>query len=195
MGSLVNLLNEVGMLAKTPRSGFAFLGSGQQSVSEHSYRMAIVALVLASLVQAPIDKHKLLLLCLFHDLPEARSSDLNYVNKKYVQVDEAKVLKDIEGSSPLGPDIVAYIQEFEAAHTPEAQLAKDADQLELMLVLKAELDTGNPRAHDWFENAFKRLKTPEAKQLAREIRTTPFDAWWLQNKDDPHWVHGSKEKL
>ena len=40
MYSIVNLLHEVGMLAHIPRSGFAFLGLGKQSVAEYSYRVA-----------------------------------------------------------------------------------------------------------------------------------------------------------
>jgi len=39
MSQHAKFLYEVGMLQRTPRSGFAFLGSGKQSVAEHTYRM------------------------------------------------------------------------------------------------------------------------------------------------------------
>jgi putative hydrolase of HD superfamily len=47
MSQYANYLNEVGMLNHTPRSGFAFLGAGEQSIAEHIYRMMHVAFLLA----------------------------------------------------------------------------------------------------------------------------------------------------
>jgi putative hydrolases of HD superfamily len=128
--SYVDLFHEVGMLALIPRSGFAFLGSGQQSVAEHSYRVTIIAYALSSLVKQPINQHRLVMMCLFHDLPESRIGDLNYVQKKYVTANTNKVLEELETQSPVGPEIVDWINEYEKGETLEAQLAHDADQLE-----------------------------------------------------------------
>lgn len=179
MRDRVNLLNEVGMLANTPRSGFAFLGTGQQSVAEHSYRVTIISLVLADLCTEKVDREKLMMLCLLHDLPEARTGDLNYVNKKYVAADTKKAIEEIGGDLPLGKEMRVHMADYEAGMSLEATLAHDADKLELLLVLKQESDTGNPRALRWFDNVYQRLKTPEAKQLADEISQTPSDEWWL----------------
>jgi putative hydrolases of HD superfamily len=44
--AIVNFLFEVGILSKTPRSGFYFLGSGNQSVAEHINRVVYVGLCL-----------------------------------------------------------------------------------------------------------------------------------------------------
>lgn len=193
MHQLVNLFHEAGMLAKIPRSGFAFLGSGEQSVAEHSHRTVMIGFVLAHMVEEPIDKYKLLTMCLLHDLPEARTGDLNYVNKKYVKENIEKALHDICHASPLGQEIVKYIKEFEEEVTLEAKLAHDADQLEMLLVLKQEHDLGNPRAMEWFDIVIQRLTTPVAKKLAEEIRKIPSDAWWIENKKDSHWIHGGKQ--
>jgi 5'-deoxynucleotidase YfbR-like HD superfamily hydrolase len=70
-----NLFFEVGMLARTPRSGFPFLGTGKQSVAEHVYRMLNIAFILARQSDHPVDELHLLHLVLFHDLPEARTGD------------------------------------------------------------------------------------------------------------------------
>lgn len=177
--NVVNLLNEVGMLAHIPRSGFAFLGSGKQSVAEHSFRTTLIAYALARLLDEPVDHHKLMMMCLFHDFPEARIGDLNYVQKKYVTPDLPKALADLASGSILGPEIVAWIQEYEQGSTLEAQLAHDADQLELLLVLKSEEELGNPRTKDWIEKAIQRLKTAIGKQVAEAICNTSSDAWWL----------------
>lgn len=180
MKGIANLLNEIGMLTKTPRSGFAFLGSGSQSVAEHSYHMTMVAYALAHVVKERVDLEKLLCLCLFHDLLEARTGDLNAVNKRYVVKDDVKALTDFrKETKPFGDSIAGYIEEYEANETLEARLAHDADSVELLLMLKKEYDTGNDRAMKWFEVVEKRLETQGAKQIARDIRKTTFDAWWM----------------
>src|SRR5574341_1061636 len=127
-------LFEVGMLNRTPRSGFQFLGTGEQSVAEHTNRMLHVACVLARMSGEKIDELHLLQLVLFHDLPEARTGDHNYVNRRYVQEDLDSLLADGERQWARGGEIAAHIREFEARQTLEARLARDADQLELLLV-------------------------------------------------------------
>ena len=39
---VVDFLNECGMLRKTPRTGYQFLGSGSENVAEHSFRTAVI---------------------------------------------------------------------------------------------------------------------------------------------------------
>ena len=71
-------------------------------------------------------------------------------------------------------------------------MAKDADQLELLLVLKEQADLGKPCVDEWITPLLARLKTSAGKQLAQEILTTRWDNWWFSQKDDPHWVNGNK---
>ena len=104
--------------------------------------------------------------------------DLASEVRSYVKADEKKAIADIEASSSLGRDLAAYMEEYLRNESLEAQLAHDADQLELMLVLRHLADAGNAKAWEWFERCEKRLKTEIAKLLAEEIRVTPSDAWW-----------------
>jgi len=48
---IVNFLFEVGMLQKTPRTGFQFLGSGCESVAEHVLRTIFIGYTLCKLEQ------------------------------------------------------------------------------------------------------------------------------------------------
>jgi putative hydrolases of HD superfamily len=192
MSQRADYLNEVGMLNRTPRSGLPFLGAGEQSVAEHIYRMLHVAFVLARMSDEPVDEPHLIRLVLFHDLPEARTSDHNYVNRKYVSKDLGKLLDDGTREWPYGSEIASYIREFEAGATTEARLAKDADQLELLVVLKEQADLGKPHIDEWITPLLARLKTGPGKQLAQEILATRWDNWWFNQKDDPHWVNGNK---
>jgi len=168
--SIANFLFEVGILSKTPRSGFYFLGSGQQSVAEHINRVVYVGYVLA-ILDKEVDVGKVMQMCLFHDLPEARTSDLNYVHQKYAISDEEKAVKDLTKTLDFGSKMLEILQEYQKRESRESLLAKDADNIEWILSLKEEVDTGNTRAKSWIPPTIKRLKTKVAKQLAEEIIT------------------------
>ena len=58
-------------------------------------------------------------------VPEARTGDLNYVNKKYVRADETKAVEDLARTLPFGDDYRALHNEFAEKRTREALLAHD----------------------------------------------------------------------
>lgn len=176
------------MLKKTPRTGYQFLGTGGESVADHSFRTAVIGYVLASM-HPEADRDKVILMCLFHDFPEARTGDHNYVNKKYVVVDEEKAIQDQVTGLPFGNEVSRLLREFNAIETFEARLSKDADQLDLILELKEQLDLGNPHAEEWLSFALKRLLTESGKRLANEIMSTERDSWWFDKKTD-WWING-----
>lgn len=188
MSQFAKFFYEVGMLRYTPRSGFAFLGSGKQSVAEHTFRMLHIAFVLNRLVEEPADELHLFRVVLFHDLPEARTGDLNYENQKYVQVNEEKLFSEMENELPFGAEIIAFAREYEERKTRAALIAYDADQLEFLITVKEEWDKGNPLAQDWIPPCVARLKSDAAKKLAQEILETRMDEWWFSNKNDAHWI-------
>lgn len=188
MKNRINLLFEVGMLKKTPRTGYQFLGTGQESVAEHSFRTAIIGYILSK--DAPgADTGKITLMCLFHDFHEARTGDHNYVNKQYVTVDEDRAVRDLARGLPFGDEIIALTDEFNRAETLEARLARDADQLDLIMELKEKKDLGNKYATDWIFYAEKRLLTEYGKRMADEILKTDSTDWWFEKKTDL-WVNG-----
>jgi putative hydrolase of HD superfamily len=191
MKNIANFLFEAGMLKRTPRTGFQFLGSGAESVAEHIFRTVYIGYALGHLA-GNVDTDKITKMCLFHDLPEARTGDLNYVNKKYVKADTKKAVDDLAETVPFGPEIRALIMEFEKGESIEARLANDADQLELILALKEYKDLGNTYADEWLEYAIKRLKTDVARGLAKMILETDSSLWWFSEKSD-WWVTGKKE--
>ena len=191
--AIANLLFETGMLKKTERTGLAFLGSGRESVAEHAFRVTMIAYVLAKMEEG-VDEGRLIKMCLLHDLVEARTGDHNYVQKKYVTVDEEKALNDIADSVFFGNDIRDLVNEFNSGRTIESFLANDADQLELILMLKENKDLGNPYADEWIAYALKRLKTETAKKLAETILCTDSTSWWFNEKGD-WWVSGGNPRL
>lgn len=165
------------MLAKTPRSGFHFLGTGEQSVAEHTSRTAFIGYTLAQM-EENVDTLKVLKMCLFHDVSETRISDLNHIHQKYVERKEHSAIQDISDSVPFGNDILNTLTEYEKRESKEAIIVKDADTLEWILALKEQIDIGNTRAFDKIDFAISRLKTMRAKEIAGTIMTTDSSEWW-----------------
>ena len=190
MKNIANFLFEAGMLKRTPRSGFQFLGTGAESVAEHIFRTSYIGYALGNMEKG-IKVDRLIKMCLFHDLPEARTGDLNYVNKKYVEANEKKAIEDLAQTVPFGTEIQELIHEFIEGKTEEAKLARDADQLEMILALKEYKDLGNKYADEWLEFSLKRLQTDTAKGLAKTILDTDSSLWWFSDKGD-WWVSGGK---
>ncbi|MFP3928342.1 MAG: HD domain-containing protein, partial [Desulfobacteraceae bacterium] len=186
MKAIANFLFEVGMLKRTPRTGYQFLGSGRESVAEHSFRTAVIGYVL-SLKEKKADPHKIVLMCLFHDLHEARTGDHNYVNKRYVKVDEERAMEDLSSDLPFGDNLISLAREFNEGTTLEALLSRDADQLDLILELKEQEDLGNKYAPEWLRYAVKRLKSESAQEMAREILETDSTEWWFEKRTEL-WV-------
>ncbi len=191
LSRIADFLFEAGMLRKTPRSGYQFLGSGQENVAEHSFRTAVIGYVLARRMGA--DVGRTLCLCLFHDLHEARIGDFNYVNKIYNTCDVEKALHHATEGTGLEEDIVGQWRELEAEQTLEARIAHDADQLDFILNLKEEADMGNTFAAKWLDCALLRLGTKEARELAQEIMRTGIDRWWFDRPDKTWWTRGNGE--
>jgi putative hydrolase of HD superfamily len=181
MKAITNLLFEARILKEIPRSGYHFLGSGRESVAEHTYLTTFTGYVLAQM-HPDVDRFKVLEMCLMHDLGEARTGDLNHVQKKYVVADEGKAIADLSRDIPFGETINGLFEEFTACETMEAKLAHDADQLALILELKALCDTGNEGPSDWIPHVVARLSTDTGRNLAEQILKTASDAWWFEEK-------------
>ena len=110
----------------------------------------------------------MLRMALAHDLPEARTGDLNYVNQKYVAADEERAADDMTRGLPFGDELRELMAEYREEISPEAVLAHDADQLEMLLELKEKLDSGCQAAEDWTPFVLRRLRTDVAKRSGRK---------------------------
>lgn len=183
---LVNFLFEASMLKRTPRTGYQFLGQGSETVAEHSFGVVILAFILARL-NPEADLIRTLLLALFHDLGEARTGDLNYLNKRYVTVNEDQALADAACDLPFGPELLRNWGEWRAGVTLEAKLAADADQLDMVLELRRLETLGSTQAADWLFYARKRLKTDNGRALFDEIAQADPIRWWFEHKEE-YWV-------
>lgn len=182
---IADFLHEAGMLRLTPRTGYQFLGTGQENVAEHSFRTAVIGYVLARMANA--DVARTTFLCLFHDFHEARIGDFNYVNRIYNTTAPRAALEHATEGTGLEDDLLPMWDELETSDTLEARLAHDADQLDLILNLRRENDLGNRYAAKWLECALERLRTEEGRELAKTIAETDHTDWWFLGPDKGWW--------
>lgn len=188
MKALADLVFEAGMLKKMQRTGYPFLGSGSESIAEHSFRAALIGYWLA-LIDGEADAGRVALMMLHHDLAEARTGDLNYMNKRYCQADEAKAIDHATRNLPddLSGKIHELVDEFNACQTAEARIAHDADQLDFMVELKEQWDLGNNNAERWLYYAQKRLQTDVGRSLAQAVLESKWTDWWFEKREEL-WV-------
>lgn len=189
---VAHFLHEVGMLKRTPRTGYQFLGSGSENVAEHSFRVAVIGYVLAGMAEA--DQTRTVFMCLFHDLHEARVGDMNYVNRMYNKTDDKGALKDALAGTGLEEYIIPLFEEVEETDSKEACLARDADQLDLILNLKEQQDLGNKYAAKWLECALERLCTTQGRELGEKIIKADHTDWWFNGPDRSWWINREWQK-
>ncbi|WP_394622320.1 HD family hydrolase (plasmid) [Lentzea sp. JNUCC 0626] len=174
---------EVGHLTRTPRSGWQLAGLERpQSVAEHSFRVGILAYIIA--VQEGCNPDRAATLGLFHDVPEVRTGDLNSVAKRYVTaVDPRQVVADQVAGLPsaLAAHITNVIDEFESAKNPdgtaEARCARDADKLECLLTAREYVGRGYP-VQPWIDTMVAAVQTQAGKQIAQDAQRISPGEWW-----------------
>ena len=90
-----------------------------------------------------------------------------------------------------GDELRELLTEYREEQTPEALLAHDADQIEMLLQLKENFDAGCPPAAEWTPFVERRLHTETAKSLAKRILDGDSASWWF-DRDSRWWVRGGK---
>lgn len=148
MERLLELLLEAATLKRMPRTGWGMRGVPHvESVAEHSFGVAFLALALVEALQAggaagaedePLDREKVLIMALLHDLAEVRLTDLpstavRLIPETVKSEAEARAMADLLAALPTGGHLAALWQEFEDHASPEGRLVRDADKLEMMV--------------------------------------------------------------
>jgi len=129
-------------LKSTTRTGYTSAGQ-QESVAEHTWRLCLMALVLRPGFPE-IDFAKLVKMCIIHDLGEAVHGDVSapeQARRAAAGATTAKAEQErrdlLELLAPLPAavrdEITALWDEYEAAESIEAKLAKGLDKLETIM--------------------------------------------------------------
>ncbi|MET1124992.1 MAG: HD family hydrolase [Archaeoglobaceae archaeon] len=159
---IVSFIHEVGALKLTPRSGWLKLGIKlPESVAEHSFRTAIIAMILAIESGEEERAFKACAAALLHDLHEARTTDLHKVAKSYVEVNEDKARREQQPFSFDFSDVEKFV--------------RDADKLELAFQA-VEYSRLVGDAMEFAEGL--EFETEAARRIYGELMKRRDPRWW-----------------
>ena len=167
----LEFLERAEQLKSTVRTAYTAAGR-RESAAEHSWRLALMAMIFEDEFSG-LDHHRLLKLCLVHDLGEAVSGDIPAVDQTAGAPKAAEERKDLlELTSSLPPrvqeDILALWDEYENNTTPEAKVVKGLDKLETLIQHNQGPNPG--RAIDFRFNLDYGRRYTAAHPLLEQIR-------------------------
>lgn len=136
LNGILTFLRSAERLKDTIRSSHTSSGR-PESVAEHTWRLCLMAVLLRN--EFPkVDFGRLIRICVIHDLGEAIGGDIPAVNQVAGAPKSGQERRDL--LTLLGPlperlraELAELWDEYEAAATDEARLAKALDKLETIL--------------------------------------------------------------
>lgn len=182
---LCDFFLETGLLKRVKRSGWWVAGiENPESVADHSFRTAVIGYVLAK--KENVNVEKVLLMCLFQDLPEARILDLHKIAHRYfdVRAGEIAAFKEQMDLLPkeFGRELMHLFKEYQSDLSKEGIVARDADLLECAIQAKEYLELGNNETIEWIERIEPLLKTKTAKKIFTIVKKKKSMNWWKELK-------------
>jgi putative hydrolase of HD superfamily len=167
---VLTFLRAAERLKTVTRSGWTSAGQ-PESVAEHTWRLCLMAMILYGRTDA-VDLAKLLKMCLIHDLGEAIGGDVPApAQQAGVNKAERERADLLELIAPLPAaarrEIAELWDEYEAATSPEARVAKGLDKLETIL---QHTQGANPADFDYAFNLAYGQRYTAADPLLAALR-------------------------
>lgn len=153
--SLLELLLELQILDRVPRSGYVLRGvDDPESVSEHSWHVVFLVWSLGAGIEG-LDVMRAAEMALLHDLAELRVGDLPRTASRYFpegakKQAESAALEEI--LAPLPERARELYAEYQAGETPEARLVKACDKLQLMIKVTVYESWGSRGLAEFWRN-------------------------------------------
>lgn len=134
----IDFIKEIDKIKYIQRKTKLFNSDRNENDAEHSWHLALMAIVLAGHSNEKIDLLKVLKMVLIHDIVEIDAGDtfIYDMQKNHSNTDEERrAANRIFGLLPVeqGQELIAVWEEFEAGETSEAKFARAMDRLEPLL--------------------------------------------------------------
>ncbi len=134
MEDIIELLHNIGKLKDLKRTGWVLRKvPNPESVADHSFRISIMALLLADKLN--LDKNKCVQMALIHDVGESLAGDItphDKVNKKEKHELEKKAMKSLF-KKVNDNKILDLWNEYEECKSPESKFVYELDKIEMLL--------------------------------------------------------------
>lgn len=166
--SMIQFWMEIDKLKQVERKTKILGQSRYENSAEHSWQLAIGVLTLQPFLGEHLDYFKMVKMMLIHDLVEIDAGDViafDLVARAAIEEKEKAAAERIFGllPSPLGKELLALWQEFEAGETEEAQYAKMIDHIMPMI-----LNIHN-NGQSWRENGIAYEQVVKRGEMAQKM--------------------------
>lgn len=168
------LFFQIAELKKLPRSGWKIkLGlSNSESVAEHSYMMAVMAMVISDMKS--LNSEKVIKMSILHDWAESKIGDFmpdEIIYDKKSELENYAMTEILESLPPkIQGDYQEMWNEFLIRDTPEARLVHELDKLEMALQAKIyEKDVDPEKIKPFIISAIEQIIDPDVKKILIDI--------------------------
>ena len=183
----IEFLNVIEKLKCNTRHSWTSSGR-QESVAEHSWRVAVMAMLCADEYPG-LDINKVIKMCLIHDFGEAITGDIPaFLKTVQNELEEDVAVTRLLSALPadIQTELQSLFDEMNARETPEAKLFKSLDNLEALLSHnEADISTWLPREYeenliygqrncewsDWVKLLRAEIKKDSTKKIEEEAGT------------------------
>jgi putative hydrolase of HD superfamily len=171
---LIDFFEIVGELKTLKRTGWIKNNvPNPESVAEHSFRTAIMTMILAPKIGVNVEKA--MKMALIHDIGEAKVGDfIKFEGRSFLPDADEKIQKEKAAVGEItamidGEEYLELFNEYVANKTKEAQFVKQVDKLERALQAYEYEKKNNIKLQDFFTSADVLIKNPVLRQLLEEI--------------------------
>ncbi|MCK4521964.1 MAG: HD domain-containing protein [Nanoarchaeota archaeon] len=169
MEDIINFFHKIGELKKIKRAGWVLKKvPNPESVAEHSFRSAVMSLILAE--KLGLDKNKCVKMALMHDIAEILSGDItphDKISDKEKHEKEKKAIKKLTKYLDKN-EVLKLWGEYEERKTKEAILVYEMDKIEMLLQAyeyEQEHKGKDINLDEFWSYVKKRIKLPHAKKM------------------------------
>lgn len=184
LGAQFAFLNEADKLKTVLRGTTLNDGSRKENSGEHSWHIALYALVLAEHANRPVNIDRVIRMLLIHDLVEIDAGD-NPIHGNHDPVAMARIEKAaadrLFGLLPddQGTALRALWEEFEAAETDDAIFAKSIDRVQPVL---SNLESGG---RSWID--FDVTRAQVETRVGTKVQRGAPALWEALKERIDHW--------
>lgn len=171
---LIKIIRQIGKSKSIKRTGWVREGiKDSESVAEHSFKLAVLAFILAP--QLKVDQDKLIKMAIIHDLGEIKTGDVvtarggkvDYQIKEIKETEEKEFIRKIFKNHK---EFVSLFEEITERKTEESKLLAQLDRLEMAFqALEYEKEQGVDLS-EFFVDADLNIKDPFLKEIMDQVK-------------------------
>jgi putative hydrolase of HD superfamily len=157
------------------RQGWLSRGIPEQqceSVADHTFGVALIAMIIADLNFPELDGWKVLRMALIHDIGEVHAGDIvpdSRITPESKHRKEKDSIRRVFEGIPHEKDYLDLWEEFEIGESPEARFVQQIDKLEMALQASVYEHGNSKDLSDFYVSAGRRISNPKIKSILKEL--------------------------